>query len=319
MADIKKIIKRAAAGAGIAAGLYLGIGELLCEGVLSRVTLNRDPEEILEMPEIMKRYVNDPYFRAADDWFMKKYTEDTVLINRSGEKIRSVLFKNAEPSHKWAVLIHGYGSRPRAMARQGHHYSQQGFNTIFPYMRGHRNDSRLHSTFGLLERYDVADWINYIITEDPEAEILIHGCSMGAGTTMLTIGELLPDNVKCAVEDCGYTSAYDEFCVQIGGVLHLPKFPFLNAANTACRLFHGWDFRDCDCKEAVARSVTPTLFIHGEEDTFVPYRMMDELYDVCNAPKEKLSVPGAEHDQSCELQPAMYWKKTDAFVAKYIK
>ena len=68
----------------------------------------------------------------------------------------------------------------------------------------------------------------------------------------------------------------------------------------------------------MARSVTPTLFIHGEDDTFVPYRMMDVLYGKCSAEKDRLSVPGAKHDESCEKAPDLYWAKTDAFVAKYI-
>lgn len=318
MTDKKKIIKAAAVSAGVCAGLYLGTGALLCEGVLGRITLNMIKEDLMSVPRFHEHYLKNEIYRAADDWFTSASPKDTVLIDPSGDKIHANIIPAMEPSHKWAVLVHGYCSRPRDMARQGHHYAQQGYNTLFPFMRGHRSDRHLHSSFGYYERFDVIEWIRYIVSCDPDAEILIHGCSMGAGTTMLVTGEELPDNVKCAVADCGYTSAYDEFEVQIGEMLHLPKFPFLNAANTASRLFLGWDFRDCSPKNAVANSVTPTLFIHGEADTFVPYRMMDELYDVCSAEKDKLSVPGAAHDLSCDQQPEMYWEKTDAFIKKYM-
>lgn len=37
------------------------------------------------------------------------------------------------------------------------------------------------------------------------------------------------------------------------------------------------------------------LFIHGENDTFVPFSMLDEVYNATQGPKEKYVVPGAEH------------------------
>ncbi len=314
----KKIIKTAAVTAAAGTGALLAVGGIICEGVLGRIYLNHGPAEPLNDPGNLRRYLTNDIYKAADDWFVASCPEDTVLITGRNERIHANIIPAETPSHKWAILVHGYSSRPRTMAKQGHHYAQMGFNTLFPFMRGHRNDEHLHTTFGYYERYDVIEWIRYILSGDPEAEILIHGCSMGAATTMLVTGEPLPENVKCAVADCGFTSAWDEFSEQIGNILHLPSFPFLPAANLFANLFLKWDFRKCSPIEAVARSVTPTLFIHGEDDTFVPYRMMDELYGKCSAEKDKLSVPGAQHDESCEKAPALYWEKTDAFIAKYM-
>ena len=313
-----KIIKTAAVTAAAGAGTLFLSGAVICEGVLGRRYLNHNPEDPLTSPSTLRRYLSDPIFKDADDWFVASCAKDTVLVTEKGEKIHANIIKADAPSHNWAVLVHGYSSRPRTMAKQGRHYANMGFHTLFPFMRGHRSDGHLHTTFGYYERYDVIEWIRYIISCDPEAQIVIHGCSMGAATTMLVTGEALPANVKCAVADCGFTSAWEEFSEQIGQVLHLPAIPFLPAANLYAKLFLGWDFKDCSPVEAVARSVTPTLFIHGEEDTFVPYRMMDVLYERCAAPEEKLSVPGAKHDESCEKSPALYWEKTDAFIKRYM-
>ena len=38
---------------------------------------------------------------------------------------------------------------------------------------------------------------------------------MGAATVMMATGEDLPANVKIAIEDCGYTSVWDEFEMQL--------------------------------------------------------------------------------------------------------
>ena len=314
----KTIIKHTAAAAAIGTGTLLAAGGIICEGVLGRMYLNHGPAEPLNDPGNLRRYLTVPTYKEADDWFVAACPRDTVLLTEKNERIHANIIKTEHTSHKWAVLVHGYSSRPRTMAKQGYHYAKMGFNTLFPFMRGHRNDEHRHTSFGYYERYDVIEWIHYIISCDPEAEILVHGCSMGAATTMLVTGEPLPENVKCAVADCGFTSAWEEFDEQIGQILHLPSFPFLPAANLFSKLFLGWDFKQCSPVNAVAHSTTPTLFIHGEDDTFVPYRMMDVLYRNCSAEKDQLSVPGAKHDESCEKSPQLYWEKTDAFIGKYM-
>ena len=59
---------------------------------------------------------------------------------------------------------------------------------------------------------------------------------MGSATTMMLTGEddLVP-NIKCAVADCGYTSAWDVFKNEMNVTYHLPAFPFLYAANTVSK------------------------------------------------------------------------------------
>ena len=92
----------------------------------------------------------------------------------------------------------------------------------------------------------------------------------------------------------------------------------MNAADSFAKAFLGFGFEDCSPLEAVGRSKTPTLFIHGTEDMFVPFWMRDILFDACTAEKDKLDVPDAAHDESCEKHPEIYWPKIDGFIAKYI-
>ncbi len=42
-------------------------------------------------------------------------------------------------------------------------------------------------------------------------QAVVHGISMGAATTMMLSGEKLPAYIRCFVEDCGYTSVWDQF------------------------------------------------------------------------------------------------------------
>jgi fermentation-respiration switch protein FrsA (DUF1100 family) len=60
------------------------------------------------------------------------------------------------------------------------------------------------------------------------------------------------------------------------------------------------------------------LFIHGDKDDFVPYAMLDEVYNATKGPKEKYVVQGAKHAEALSKDPAMYQKKVTDFLQKYV-
>ncbi len=316
--------KRACAGKIIAGTLtagavaYLGAGGLLCYGILSKKACNNHPEELLNAPGNMHRYLTDERFRQADDWYNAISPDDTVLKNEAGENLIAKIIRNDTPSHKWLIAVHGYSSRPRAMARQAIHFYQNGYNILMPCQRAHRNQEAKYTSMGYYERFDIISWISYILSADPDAEIVLLGISMGSATVMLTTGEILPCNVKACIADCGFSSCYELFKGSIKQESGLPAFPFVQAANTFSSIFHGWNFKDCAPIDAVAVSETPTLFIHGEDDPLVPLWMMEALYESCSAEKAKLVIPGAGHDEACAKQPEAYWEAVDSFLSDII-
>ena len=94
----------------------------------------------------------------------------------------------------------------------------------------------------------------------------------------------------------------------------LPPFPLLYAVNAASVLRRNFNLRKNVPIEAVRRSVTPTVFLHGTADEFVPFGMMDKLYDACAAPKARQAVEGADHARSVYKDPKLYWTTVDAFL-----
>lgn len=103
---------------------------------------------------------------------------------------------------------------------------------------------------GWLDREDILQWIDYITVRDPQAEIVIHGVSMGAATTMMTAGETTPDAVKAFVEDCGYTSVWDVFSSELQLRFGLPEFPILYTASAVAKLPGGVQLYRGQCASA---------------------------------------------------------------------
>jgi fermentation-respiration switch protein FrsA (DUF1100 family) len=59
------------------------------------------------------------------------------------------------------------------------------------------------------------------------------------------------------------------------------------------------------------------LFIHGDNDKFVPTKFMAPVYQATNGPKEKYLVPGAAHVESYRTNPVQYEKTVQKFLQKY--
>ena len=136
---------------------------------------------------------------------------------------------------------------------------------------------------------------------------------------MMVSGEKLPPYIKCFVDDCGYTSVWDEFNYEIKEMFGLPTFPLMYSSSALCKLLYGWSFGEASALNQVAKCKLPMLFIHGSADDYVPTRMVYPLYKAKPQPKEIWIVKGAPHAKSFQLNQKAYIKKVAQFTGKYIK
>ncbi len=257
--------------------------------------------------------------RKGFDWFdARDDIEDLRITDKHGIHMQGYVIRQPEPGHKWVVCAHGFTSDPRGHASYGLYFYERGYNVILCSMFGHGADEHRYVSMGWFDRYVVEGFVDYICCMDPDAIIVLHGTSMGASTVLLATGLDLPSNVKCCVADCGYTSVWEEYGYVLKHFTGLKFRWLMHSFHAMSKLRGNYDLKKCAPIDAVKQSVTPTLFIHGETDEFVPYFMMDKLYNACVAPKDKLSVPDADHAHSAYIHPKMYWEKVWDFVDRYV-
>lgn len=264
--------------------------------------------------------VERPDYSKETEFLQKECIVESVF-SKEGYKLFSY-FANSKAgknkTDKYAILIHGYGGIPEEMVSYAKHYLELGFNCLIPVHRSHGKSDGRYIGMGTLERYDMLLWINLIIKKNPNAKILLHGVSMGGATVMMTCGLNLPENVKVAVEDCGYTTVKDIFSDKIKKMFHLSPFPLIQISSLVCKLRAGYSFTKGNSIKAVSNSKIPIAFIHGEKDGFVPVQMVDRVYNACKTEKCKLIVQGADHTKSLSENPELYWNTVDNFIKKFI-
>lgn len=241
--------------------------------------------------------------------------KDTEIKSNDNLKLKGYYFENT--TNKWVILLHGYRTNHKHNYDYAQNYFENGYNILNPDLRASGNSEGNYVGMGLLEKNDILLWIDWIIKKDPNAEIIIHGMSMGAATTMMVAGEKTPHQVKLFIEDSGYTNAWDIFSSELKLRFKLPEFPLMYTSNIFSRIMAGYKFSDASPIDAVKKSTKPILFIHGDKDDFVPFEMMNKLFEAkTNGVKDKLVSKGAGHTKSIYISNKEYWDKVFEFIKK---
>ena len=250
----------------------------------------------------------------------KGLLRDTTLIGEGGYKLHAVYGAACDPAHAQgtAVVVHGYTDNHLCFLNLVRMYRDSlNYNVMVPDLHYHGYSEGQAVQMGWLDRLDVrrfGDMAHQIWGDD---FLVVHGVSMGAATTMMLSGDDLPEYYRAFVEDCGYSSVWDQFAHNLKDSFHLPPFPVLNSASIVCKRKYGWGFKEASSVAQLAKCERPMLFIHGDKDDFVPFEHLQKNYDAkVKGYKEMWVAPGSEHAMAYKDHPAEYTQHVRAFLAK---
>ncbi|MDR1972857.1 MAG: alpha/beta hydrolase [Treponema sp.] len=255
------------------------------------------------------------------NWLDTQTVEDLWIESGDGLKLHAY-YAAAPGSSDTVILAHGYsgdGRQLHGFARVFHDHF--GMNVLLPDARGHGQSGGTYTGFGWHERLDLLNWIALIkerVVQGPGPRIVLFGISMGAATVLMASGEPLPPEVRLIIADCGYTSVMEELGWQMRYQYHVSCPPLVRAVSRLTKRRAGYSFEEASALEQVKKSRTPTLFIHGEADTFVPFEMGGRLYQACAAEKEFFPVPGAGHGMAYDTDSGEYLRRITLFIEKYM-
>jgi fermentation-respiration switch protein FrsA (DUF1100 family) len=236
---------------------------------------------------------------------------DTFVTMPTGERHHALYVWRG--SRKTALVLHGWRGCSIDFLFLARMYERDfGYNVVVPDFHAHGQSEGEAIGMGWLDRKDMLHWMQLFKSDT----MAVHGVSMGGATTMMMSAEEMPEGVKDVrfVDDCGYTSVWDEFTKEMRDRFGLPQFPLMYTGSLLCKLLYGWSFGEASALRQVARSPYPMLFIHGEEDRFVPTEMAYRLYDAKPSKKELWIVPGTAHALSYKNHTEGYKERVGAFL-----
>lgn len=227
---------------------------------------------------------------------------------------------NDRESHKWVLLLHGYTGWKEEMYPFAYWYHQQGYHVVVPDLRCQGESEGDFIGMGWTDASDCMLWLDEILAQDSQAQIVLHGQSMGAAAALMMAGKKdLPEQVRAVISDSSYTDAYSMFGEKIREWFNLPAFPLVDSACLALRLRGGYNLKDASALEAVRKSRIPILFIHGSSDAMISVQMAKDLYEEAECPKELLIVEDAGHGQTQDKEPDTYYGTIERFLDKVLE
>ena len=235
----------------------------------------------------------------ADSLMRAHVMRDTMMTTHDGRRLHAWYAAAEDSTDMTAVLLHGYTCNAWTVMNIAQMMRERiGLNIFLPDLHGHGKSDGDEVQMGWKDAHDCA-----------LSRIVIHGVSMGAATAMNVSG--LEDNPQIVgyIEDCGYSSVWEELSGELEKQYGLGEFPLMYTTSLLCQLKYGWSFGEASSLEMVKRCKKPMLFIHGSDDDFVPTRMVYALYEAKPQPKSLWISKGSGHAASFNDHPEEYEQK----------
>lgn len=325
---MKKSTKRLLTFAGLTAGAAAAAtaSAYVTTKYLVNTALDREP------PKIVKKAGDLIAGTQTDNAFLKAVDEASAVLEARENETVSMTARDgieliahyipAKKSKRLIIAFHGWRSSwHKDFGTVADFWYENGCDALYVEQRGQNNSGGEYMGFGLTERYDCLDWINWAVERfGSDVIIYLAGVSMGATTVLMASGLDLPQNVHGIFADCGFTSPKAIWRHVAEKNLHIGYGPIAALADAICMQKINFTTTEYSTTDALKVNTNiPVMFVHGTDDHFVPIQMTYENYRACAAPKTLLVVPGADHAMSHFVEPERYEAAAKTFMEKYDK
>ncbi len=260
-----------------------------------------------------------PHIKVWADSLRRSHViRDTFMTTQDGRRLHALFAPAEKPTRRTAFVIHGYTCSAVYYLYIGYLFRETlGYNIFVPDLHAHGQSEGKMIQMGWKDADDMLEWLplcNELFRDSLDAEIIVHGTSMGGATAMNLSGKEDMEYVKAYIEDSGYTSVWDEFSYELKEQFGMPEIPLMYTSSGLCKLLNGWSFGEANSVDMVRHCQKPMLFIHSDNDTFVPSWMVHPLYEAKHDPKTLWIVPKSAHHEAYRDYPEEYADRVKAFI-----
>jgi len=233
--------------------------------------------------------------------------DDAAITASDGVLLRAWSLRPHRANGDDVLLLHGLADNRLGMTGYAQLLVTHGYTVLLPDARGHGVSGGVLATYGLLERNDIAQWVNFLEARDHPHCIFGFGESMGASQLLQALATHLH---VCAVAAESPFATFREIAYdRMGQPFHLGPWlgrtllrPLVEVAFLWARWKYGLDMHGISPMDSVAASSIPVLLIHGQIDSNIPVRH-SQLIHIHNPNTRLWEVPGADHCGAISVAP----------------
>lgn len=279
-----------------------------------------------------------PPFVRTQLGFQPILGEERDIYASDGIRLRGVLLHPTTSERRGLIIfVPEFKSDRSSSARYCRALLAAGYEVFSFDFRGH-GDSATEEGYSPLqwasdrEVMDVQaairfaeDWLE---EQGRSVEVGLFGISRGAGAALLAAAD--SPTVKAIVTDGAFSAdcTLEHLMKRWACIFAKVRIVYENHPPEFWRFLRWCVFRTLrrrlkchypSVRKAIVRMVPrPTLFIHGERDGFIPVEQSRLLYAQAAQPKHLWIVRGAKHNQSVDVRPQEYARRTVEFFDRYL-
>jgi len=232
---------------------------------------------------------------------------DVSITTPDGVQLEGWIIKPRSATGNAAILLHGLGDNRLGMTGYAKLLLAHGYTVLLPDARAHGVSGGQLATYGLLERNDIHQWIDFIETQAHPTCIFGLGESMGAAELL----QALDTRPKlCAVAAESTFANFREIAYdRMGQPFHTGPWlgrtflrPIVEFAFVRARWKYGLDMQKVSPEHSIADSSVPVLLIHGQADSNIPVRH-SRLIHTRDPATLLWEVPHADHCGAISVAP----------------
>jgi dipeptidyl aminopeptidase/acylaminoacyl peptidase len=239
-----------------------------------------------------------------------------AIAAQDGAKLSAWWMEPAQPNGNCVIVLHGIGDSRVGSAGFAPMFLTQGYAVLLPDSRAHGASGGQFVTYGLLERYDVIGWADWMHAAGCRK---IYGLGESLGTSILIQAAAVEPAFAAMVAESPFADIKESAEYRMRRMFSLPSFlANLAVANGMlyARFADGLDFRKVSPLQSIAQTTTPILLIHGLSDTRTPPYNSERLARA-NSNDPLWLVPNALHTGASAAAPKEFRRRVLSWFAEH--
>jgi len=213
---------------------------------------------------------------------------NTLLIHTADNRNIAANYYPNKNAQYTILYCHGNGTDLGLIKPLMEYFQENGFSVFaFDYHGYGQSEGKPSESATYLDAEAAYDYLVSQLKVSPK-QIIVFGKSLGAAVALQLA---LNRKVAALVMEAPFLSAYRT-------VTQIPLFPFDRYNNYAKIV----DLR------------VPLLLIHGTADKTIPFWQGKKLYEAATAPKIKLWVENADHNNVMAVSQSQYWQAIQSLI-----
>ncbi|MCS7229433.1 MAG: alpha/beta hydrolase [Candidatus Kryptonium sp.] len=223
-----------------------------------------------------------------------------------------LILANPEPIGN-VIYIHGAYTNKAFGLKKAKFLNEACFNVLLVDLRYHGESGGRFCTYGYLEKFDISEWISFLVKRFPNLPVALFGTSAGAAIAIQTAGI---DNRVCAViAEGSFANFYDLVLEHQKKKFGFTSEFLMKKVLESVERTSGIKIDEISPLEYAKKISCPVLYIHGKEDKTVKswHSVVLHRYTLRG---EILLVDGAGHLNSWEVLGDAYRENIVEFLRK---